>query len=388
MSVRMLVFMIIMPALWIALHAYMGKRLLRGVDGKLRRWGWGAMATLALLPVFGFVVTRVAHGAWLRPVQWVSFLLMGVGSLLFFGVIAVDLVRLGEKLSRKVRGPQAEMDPARRGFLAKTANLAVLGGTGSITGVGVVQARQMPTLVEVEVPIDGLPDELHGYTIAQITDIHVGPTIRGTYLEAVVEEVNALSADMIAVTGDLIDGYVENLGPEVASLGKLVAPDGVYFVTGNHEYYWDGPAWCRHVASLGLTVLNNQHVVVERDGARILLAGVTDYTAGGQVEGHGSDPHAARKGAPKCDVDILLAHQPRSVFEADKAGYDLQISGHTHGGQYFPMNIMARLAQPYLAGLERHGNLWIYVSRGTAYWGPPLRVAAPHEITLLRLVPA
>ena len=384
----MLAFMIIMPAVWIALHAYMGRRLLRGVDGKLRRWGWGAMATLALMPVFAFVIGRVATGPWMRPVQWVSFLLMGVGSLLFFGVLAIDLVRLGEKLTRRFRGPDAEIDPARRGFLAKTANLAIVGGTGSITGVGVVQARQMPQLVEVEVPIDGLPGALHGYTIAQISDVHVGPTIRGSFLEAVVEEVNGLGADMIAVTGDLIDGYVEDLAPEVASLGKLDARDGVYFVTGNHEYYWDGPAWCRHVAGLGLTVLNNEHLVIERDGATILLAGVTDHSAGGQVEGHGSDPHAARKGAPDCDLDILLAHQPRSVFEADKAGFDLQISGHTHGGQYFPMNIMARLAQPYLAGLERHGSTWIYVSRGTAYWGPPLRVAAPHEITLLRLVPA
>ncbi len=388
MPVRLLIFMFVAPAVWLALHIYLGRRLLRGVDGKARRWAWVGIAALAVLPVVAMSVSRLTDAAPVRSLQWIGFLLMGASSILFFGVVAVDLFRLGERALHRVRPPSTPVDPSRRGFLAKTANLGLLGGTGSITGVGVLQARTMPEVVEVDVPIEGLPAALQGYRIAQITDIHVGPTIRGPFLQGVVDKVNALQADAIAVTGDLIDGYVDRLADEVAPLGQLDARDGVYFVTGNHEYYWDGLAWCDHVRSLGLTVLNNEHRVIERDGAKLLLAGVTDYSSGGQVKEHTSDPARARQGAPECDVDVLLAHQPRSVFKAAEAGYDLQISGHTHGGQYFPMNIMVHLVQPYVAGLERHDDMWIYVSRGTAYWGPPLRVGAPHEITVLRLVAA
>lgn len=391
MPLRLIVFMFVMPAIWIALHVYMGRRLLKGVQGKSRRWGWAAIASLALLPVFAMSVTRFSDGALVRSVQWVGFLLMGIASVLFFGVLAVDLVRLARRGVRRLRTtqPSTPTDASRRGFMAKAANLGIVGSTGSIAAVGVVQARRMPEIVRIDVPIKGLPAALDGYLIAQITDIHVGPTIRGDYLRALVEQVNSLGADTIAVTGDLIDGYVESIGDEVLALADLDAPDGVYFVTGNHEYYWNGPAWCEHVASLGLTVLTNEHRIIERDGARVLMAGVTDYSSGGQTGGHRSDPARARQGAPACDVDILLAHQPRSVYAAKDAGYDLQISGHTHGGQYFPMSLMVHLVQPYVAGLARHEDtMWIYVSRGSAYWGPPLRVSAPHETTLLRLVAA
>ncbi|MCH9685863.1 MAG: metallophosphoesterase, partial [Deltaproteobacteria bacterium] len=255
-------------------------------------------------------------------------------------------------------------------------------------GVGVVQARQLPEVVEIDVPIKGLPPEAEGFRIVQISDVHVGPTIHGEFLSGVVDRVNALSPDVIAVTGDLIDGYVEQLRDEVASLSRLSARHGAFFVTGNHEYYWDGPAWCEEVSRLGLTVLNNTHQVIEHDGARLLLAGVTDISAGGMVRAHASDPAAAREGAPECAVNLLLAHQPRSIDAAAAAGYDLQISGHTHGGQYFPMNVLVHLAQPYVSGLHLHDDTWIYVSRGTGYWGPPIRAGAPHEITLLRLIAA
>ncbi|MEM6992376.1 MAG: metallophosphoesterase [Myxococcota bacterium] len=388
MTARMLIFFLVASAVWLSLHVYVGRRLLREIDGRSRRWGWVGVGVLAVVPVMALTMSRIANTPLLRSLQWFGFLLMGVSSILFFAIVALDVARAARRLWLRARPSTAPPDPSRRGFLARTANLGLLGGTGSITGVGVLQARKLPEVVEVDVPIEGLPPELVGYRIAQITDIHVGPTIRGDFLRGVVDKVNALSPDLIAVTGDLIDGYVDQLRDEVAPLGDLDAPDGTYFVTGNHEYYWDGVAWCDHVSSLGLSVLLNEHRVIERGGARILLAGVTDYTAGGQVRGHKSDPAAAREGAPACDVDILLAHQPRSVFAASEAAYDLQISGHTHGGQYFPMNIMVHLVQPYVAGLARHDDMWIYVSRGTAYWGPPLRVGAPHEITVLRLVAA
>jgi len=393
MPLRMIIFMVVMPAVWTALHVYMGRRLLVDVRGGTRRWGWAAVAMLALLPIVAFVSMRLGDGAALRTVQWLGYVMMGISSVLFFGVLAADVVRRGTRLGRRIRARRSAQpdlaDVSRRGFLARGANIGILAGTGSVAGVGLVQAARPPEVVEVEVPIEGLPAALDGYRIVQISDVHIGPSLRGDFLSDVVDRVNALEPDLVAVTGDLIDGYVENLAPEMESLKRLAAADGAFFVTGNHEYYWDGEAWCQHVADLGLTVLNNQHRVIERGGAKLLLAGVTDYSAGGHVAEHRSDPTLARKGAPVCDVDVLLAHQPRSVFAAADAGYDLQISGHTHGGQYFPMNVFVHLVQPYVAGLERHAEkMWIYVSRGTAYWGPPLRVGAPHEITVLRLVPA
>jgi predicted MPP superfamily phosphohydrolase len=192
---------------------------------------------------------------------------------------------------------------------------------------------------------------------------------------------------MVALTGDLVDGFVAELGPETEPLRDLSAPFGLFFVTGNHEYYFNAPAWVRHVESLGMTVLNNSHRLIEKDGGRILMAGVTDLMAGRFVSSHASDPFKAMENAPDSDVKILLAHQPKSVYQAEKAGFDIQLSGHTHGGQMFPWNLLIALNQPFLAGLYTHGNTRLYVSRGTGYWGPPMRIGAPSEITRLILVP-
>jgi uncharacterized protein len=305
-------------------------------------------------------------------------------------VVAADLVRVANRwLARMRRRQESDLlpsDPSRRAVLGGMVNFGMVGTAASLAGVGFAQARSLPEVVEIEVPIEGLPEAAEGFRIVQLTDVHIGPTIRRDFLEQVVELTNGLEPDLVAITGDLVDGYVPQLAEHVAPLSRLRARHGSFFVTGNHEYYWDGPAWCEEVQRLGLTVLCNEHRVIEHEGARLLVAGATDVQAGRGVPGHASDPATAREGAPPCDVDILLAHQPRSIYAAAKAGYDLQISGHTHGGQYFPTNLLVHLVQPYVAGLHLHERTLIYVSRGTGYWGPPMRVGAPHEITLLRLV--
>jgi predicted MPP superfamily phosphohydrolase len=187
---------------------------------------------------------------------------------------------------------------------------------------------------------------------------------------------------LIALTGDVADGFPPALRHDVAPLAALHAPLGKYFVTGNHEYYWDAASWVRELEHLGFSALVNAHRLLRRGAARLLLAGVTDLSASGQVVGHASDPAAAVAGAPESDVRVLLAHQPKSAFAAHAVGFDLQLSGHTHGGQYFPFNLLVRLFQPFVAGLHRLEAMWLYVSRGTGYWGPPLRLGAPGEITL------
>jgi uncharacterized protein len=380
----------VIVTLWFAIHAYIAFRLLRPVRG----WKRLALAALVLLmaalpPVTRYLDRSGASFPMKDVVRWVGFAGIGFSSLLGSWMLVEDLVRLGTWITSRIRrrprtGPGFEAD--RRRFLRSSLNLGVLTAAGGITAVEADSARDIPDVREVRVPVRGLHPDLDGFRIAQITDLHVGPTIRRDYVAGVVRATNALSADVIAVTGDVVDGQFAEFKNDVAPLRELAAPKGVFFVTGNHEYYWDTPGWLGEFRGFGWHVLLNEHRVLERGNGKILLAGVTDFRSARYVPEHVSDPEAARAGAPATDVSILLAHQPRSIFAAAKARYDLQISGHTHGGQFFPANLLVYLLEPYLSGLHRHDDTWIYVSCGTGYWGPPLRLGVPKEITLLMLV--
>jgi predicted MPP superfamily phosphohydrolase len=197
-------------------------------------------------------------------------------------------------------------------------------------------ARRVAPVVEVMVALAGLPKELEGFTIAQISDLHVGPTIKRNFVAAVVDRVNRLQADMVAITGDVVDGSVPDLAHHTEPLARLVSRHGTYFVTGNHEYYSGAHEWIREFERLGARVLMNEHVVLDHDGAALTVAGVTDWSAHHFDPSHKSDPHAAGEGAPAHALKVLLAHQPRSALSAEAAGYHLQLSGHTHGGQFWP----------------------------------------------------
>jgi len=257
----------------------------------------------------------------------------------------------------------------------------------AVTMLGFVNARRTAAVVRVDVPIAGLPDALHGFTIAQISDVHVGPTIKAPYLKAIVDAVNALEADMVAVTGDLVDGSVRELAHHVRPLAGLSSRHGTFFVTGNHEYYSGVHAWIEELRRLDVRVLVNEHVVVQHGAAALVVAGVADPSAHHFDPTHRSDPHAAIAGAPDhASVRVLLAHQPRSAAAAAAAGFHLQLSGHTHGGQFWPWPWFVQMQQPFVAGLHRLHELWVYTSRGTGYWGPPKRFGAPSEITAVRLV--
>jgi predicted MPP superfamily phosphohydrolase len=267
---------------------------------------------------------------------------------------------------------------------ALVAGLAVF-----VTAVGFASARRRARIVNVDVPVANLPPALHGFSIAQISDVHVGSAIRKDYVDAIVDAVNALEPDLIAVTGVLVDGSVRELAPHTAPLARLTARHGAFFVTGNHEYYSGESAWTAEFRRLGMRVLLNEHAVLTHGASSVVVAGVTDYSAHHFNPAQRSDPAAALFGAPlNAGAKILLAHQPRSAPAAATAGFDLQLSGHTHGGQFWPWNLFVRFQQPFTAGLHRLNALWVYVSRGTGYWGPPNRFGAPSEITRLRLVPA
>lgn len=381
--------------LWLLLGIYTGYRLISPLT--LRRTSkiilWSVWLVLVVLPLLTMIFSRGGSGdvhPFFFYLPWPGFLALGIVSIVFVLTFLCDLVLgldwLFRRFLAKVRSESyVPQDPTRRKFIGNAMNLGILGTTGVVTGGGVNAALDVPDVVEVEVPIASLPPELEGFRIVQLTDIHVGPTIKGDYLQDLVEKTNALDPDLIAVTGDLIDGYVPDLAKHVTPLAKLKARHGSYFVTGNHEYYWDALSWVEHISELGLQVLNNQHVVIAHQEQKLVIAGITDASAGNFVKNHKSDPQKAFAGAPEDAIRILLAHQPRSFFPAQRVKFDLQLSGHTHGGQYFPMNILVHLVQPFVAGLYRYGERWIYVSRGCGYWGPPIRFAAPSEISLIRL---
>ncbi|MET0858435.1 MAG: metallophosphoesterase [Telluria sp.] len=362
------------------LHLYIGLRLIPPMG--LGTPGLSAaivlLAASALLVLTGLFSSALKRARFSEQLTWAGLLSMGFFSSLLVLTVLRDVALLVAAVFG-VGTPAIER--------ASAIGVPLLAFV--VTLIGFINARRVARVVDVEVPIDGLPAQFDGYSIVQISDIHVGPTIKRGYLNAIVTKVNALKPDAIAVTGDLVDGSVKRLGMHTAPLERLAAPDGTFFVTGNHEYYSGAAEWIVEMRRLGLTVLLNEHVVVERAGEALMIAGVTDFMAHHFDESHRSDPHAAAKGAPgHVKVRVLLAHQPRSAEAAADAGFHLQLSGHTHGGQFFPWNLFVPLQQPFTAGLNRLRSLWVYTSRGTGYWGPPKRFGAPSEITRVRLVKA
>lgn len=332
----------------------------------------------ALLPLSWRVpLDFIPKGAW-PALRYASFLAMGLYSFVFTLFIVREIGWL-------VAHRAAPTDPERRRVLQHALNLGVLGGAASATAIGYREARQRAKIVTVEVPIDGLDPRLDGFTIVQLSDVHVGHTIRRDYVQAIVDGVNTIGADLVAITGDLIDGSVPDLSADVAPLGQLRSRLGTFFCTGNHEYYAGALEWIAALKGLGVRTLVNEHVVLERGGAPLALGGVGDHSMGRYL-GHEPRPKDAFAGAPEGAPRVLLAHQPRTAFLAAEAGVDLQLSGHTHGGQFFPWNLVVYFVHPFVAGLERVGEkMWIYVSRGTGYFGPPVRMGADAEITKLVL---
>lgn len=363
---------------------------------------WTGLVLLLALPILLIVIRLRGHSlpVWLHDIlAWTAYIGLGFAVLTFFLLAFRDLVWSGLSVTHRLlhlaglletaTSPLTPGDPNRRLFLLNALNLGTVGLSATLSGYGLFAARSRLKVFEVSIPIPGLPEDLEGFRIVQFSDLHVGITIKGDFVESAVDLIETLTPDLIAFTGDLIDGEVEDLRHHVASLGRLSAPHGCFFITGNHEYYNDSTeGWLEEARQLGFTVLLNEHQLVERGKGRLLVAGVTDIGTG-QTRFHGpSDPEGALADAPDAHVRLLLAHQPLNIEAAARAGYHLQLSGHTHGGQFIPWKYFIPLQQPFVAGLNRLADTWCYVNRGTGYWGPPLRLGAPAEITLLTLTRA
>lgn len=376
------------------LHYYVWLRLVR--DTALS----GGLRTLASVSIWAFAATLPASffvGRWLsaptaRVVLWPVFVWLGLLFFLLVLLATVDAARgvawLGSRVAPALR---VAFDPARRVALARLTGGGVALAAAGLGALAVQQAARRVGVREVKVTLGRLPEALHGTTIVQITDVHVGSLQGRRFVEQVVETVNGLDPDVIAITGDLVDGTVERLREAVAPLGDLRARYGVFFVTGNHEYYAStdqvtgAREWAAELERLGVRVLHNERVRIGDTTVGFDLAGVPDWSARAYGKKHAPDLARALEGRDPSHELVLLAHQPKAIADAARHGVGLQLSGHTHGGQIWPWRYMVRLDQPFVSGLARVGDTQIYVSRGTGTWGPPMRLAEPAEITRIVL---
>jgi uncharacterized protein len=429
--VGLLGFATVVLAAMLLLHGYLWWRLVHGTTrpGPIRRRLTLLTVVLAVLPALAVTLRRTLPLDVAAPLDWVAYCWLGVAFYAVIALLALEPVRLigrlwlrrGERVraapespeqlvasgARRVpRSDDAAAQPdggtapgrgavredgnvialPRRRFLAR--GLAVTAGAVALgtTGTGAYFANASPVVRRVPIALAGLDPALDGLRIVTFSDGHLSATYGGRRFERLVELVNAQRPDVVAIVGDLVDAGVEELREEVAPLADLVSEQGVFFVTGNHEYFSDARAWVRHLPTLGVDVLRNERVAIRRGGASFDLAGIDDRTAAvSGVPGHGADLDAALDGRDDATPVVLLAHQPVMVEQARAAGVDLQLSGHTHGGQLWPFDYLIRLDQPSVEGLSRHGDTQLYVTSGAGYWGPPMRVGARPEITVVEL---
>jgi predicted MPP superfamily phosphohydrolase len=342
--------------------------LVPSIAGAIALFGMFAMTVIYPLSWFGSGALR--RFARRRGVRKLSHLSMAFGSILLTMVVARDLLWLATFwfLPDSIA-------------LERWSSIAAFGLSAALFAWGWIQVRLGPKPKHVRVPISNLPKSLSGFRIVQLSDLHIGESVRREHIEKLVLKVNTLGADLIAITGDLVDGSVAQLGVHAAPLANLESRSGTFFVAGNHEHYSGLGEWLRHLPTLGFTVLLNEHRLFERDEDALLVAGVDDYSAARDPE---ADVMRSLAGAPEGPVRILLAHHPKTALAAQEK-FDLQLSGHTHGGQFLPWNFASRFVHMFTAGLYRVGSMWLYVSRGTFYWGPAVRVMAPAEITVIDL---
>ncbi|MFI7512822.1 metallophosphoesterase [Micromonospora echinofusca] len=401
------------------IHLYLWKRLVRDTTtpGRWRRIGGITALVLALL----VPATMVGTQAGLYWLAWPGYLWLAVMFYLLVLLVALEVPMAVTKLvlRRQVAAAeptaaapepamvaaapeppavgtaadppaaaavgQPDHDPARRLLLARgTAIFAGLTATG-LTGYGIRTALGPPQLDRVQIPLAKLPRSMDGLRIATVSDIHLGPLRGRAHTERIVAAINRLDADIVAVVGDLVDGSVAELGEAAEPLRRLRSRHGSYFVTGNHEYYSGVEEWVQELDRLGLRVMQNERTEIQARGGVLDLAGVNDVTAAGTGLAAPADYAAALGDRDPNRPVVLLAHQPVAAVEAAKFGVDLQLSGHTHGGQMVPFNLLVKLQQPVVSGLGEVDGTKVYVTNGAGFWGPPVRVGAEPQITLVEL---
>jgi predicted MPP superfamily phosphohydrolase len=382
-------FIVVLGTVLGLMHLYVWKRLIKDTTLGRLRWALTAgfvgllvilVATLLLPRIFGW-----RESPWLA---WPGYVWFGLIVYLFLTLLVFEPIRIALRGWVKRRPPDATepthqaMD--RRIFLARTSAVAAGAAAVGLVGVGMATALGPPDLLRVPVRLRRLDPAFNGFRIALVSDIHLGPLAGRGHTERIVAMINETEPDLVAIVGDLVDGTVSELGSAAEPLRDLVSREGAFFVTGNHEYFVDDTAaWLRELERFGVQPLHNANTAIRRGAAAFDLVGVNDV-AGAQ---HSDPPDFDRalSGVDEARPTILLAHQPVQVEEASARGVDLQLSGHTHGGQMWPFHYIVRAVQPSLAGLSTVEGTQLYVTRGAGFWGPPVRIGAPPDITVLSL---
>ncbi|CRK60346.1 FIG00761799: membrane protein [Alloactinosynnema sp. L-07] len=374
-------FFLIVFVVFTLLHLYLWKRLVRDTARSRRARVAGATAVvgLAVLAVASLVLPRfigIEAGRWLA---WPGYLWIALMFYMFVALLVLEVPRLVLRL----RDRGKPVDESRRLFLARGAAVVAGVAAPTVVGAGMVSALSAPEVKRLTVPIRRLDPAFAGFRIAVVSDIHLGPILGRAHTERLVRMINETEPDLVAMVGDLADGTVAELGHAAEPLRDLVSREGTFFVTGNHEYYSGHEQWITELDRLGLHYLRNSRTQITRGGASFDLAGVTDVT--GESFDDGPDFGAALRDRDSAKPVVLLAHQPVQVESAARAGVDLQLSGHTHGGQLYPFHHIVSLQQPGVSGLSKVDDTWLYVTNGAGFWGPPVRVGAPPDITVLEL---
>lgn len=367
-------FKIILISVFTLIYFYLLTSLWIPIQEPLWVWSGGVFqafmfGTILWVPLYFWNLDIEQTPLWQLLVLGAAFCFMGLISFAFVFCLMRDTASMLLPVNLKT----------------PNSSYSILGISLICFSVGAFLAHYGVRIKTVYVPFQNLPKPLVGIKILQISDLHVGPTIRGPFVKKIVQLVQSTQPDLVAFTGDAIDGTVEDLASLVAPLKEITSRYGNFYVTGNHEHYWDAPGWSKHFGSLGFEPLQNEHRVVQVGDYRIAVAGVPDPAAA--MNNHeGPDFKKTRSQIPEdAYPKILLCHQPKFAKQAAEVGFDLQLSGHTHGGQFFPWTLIARLVHRYHLGLHRLNQLWVYVSPGTGYWGPPVRIGSPAEVTLLVL---
>ncbi|OLL17923.1 MULTISPECIES: metallophosphoesterase [unclassified Rhodococcus (in: high G+C Gram-positive bacteria)] len=363
---------------------WLHRRLVRapGLRGRSAIAANTALGVLLVVALIGAQSGTSLDPRWARLFGFLGWTWLGVVLYLVLGTLLIGIVCLAARAVRRFRrGDAHPPDPSRRRALQIATGTLTVAAVAAV-GYGTVEAAR-PRVVHTRIPLRRLPAGFDGMRVALVTDLHVGPSRGRQFTRRAVDLVNAQQPDLIVLGGDLTDGTIAFVGQDLAPLADLRAPLGVYGVSGNHEYYADDAlSWLDFWETLGVRTLRNERVALERGGDVIDLAGIHDYSAPAPNE---ADLTAALQGRDPERFVLLAAHQPRQVFEARDHGVDLQLSGHTHGGQMWPLGYVVPLQQPTVTGLDRFGDTLVYTSRGTGAWGPPVRIATPPEVAILEL---
>jgi uncharacterized protein len=394
------VFIVILGAVLGLLQLYLWKRLIKDTTrpGRTRKILTSLLVALTVLLLATLILPREIGPSESTWFAWPGYVWFALVVYLVLALLVLEPVRLVLRAWARRRRPPTPTDAdtdapiedrtaaevSRRLFLARSSALAVGAASVSVVGVGMATALGPPDVLRVPVSLRRLDKAFNGFRIAVVSDIHLGPLAGRSHTERIVRMINETEPDLVAIVGDLVDGTVEQLGPAAEPLRDLVSREGSFFVTGNHEYFVDDTAdWLRELERFGVHPLSNENTAIRRGGAAFHLAGVNDVS--GKAHGEPPDYDRALSGVDPSRPTVLLAHQPVMVAQAAERGVDLQLSGHTHGGQMWPFHYVVRAVQPSLAGLSTVDGTQLYVSRGAGFWGPPVRVGAPPDITVISL---